>query len=74
MVLAEEFSGWGKEGDWGNLMFMCEYDPYMEKIAVVAKVNWKEQMLMYLGDGLRQAQVKFFVRGKEKAARSWLNG
>ena len=72
LVLAEEFSGWGKEGDWGDLTFMYEYDPYIEKIAVVAEANRKDEMLMYLGAERRQAQVKFFLYDEEKDARDWL--
>lgn len=72
LVLAEEFSGWGTEGDWGDLTFMYEYDPYIEKIAVVAEANWKDQMLMYLGAGRRQAEVKFFFDDEEEDARDWL--
>ena len=72
LVLAEEFSGWGKEGDWGDLTFMYEYDPYIEKIAVVAEANRKDQMLMYLGAGRRKAEVKFFFYDEEKDARDWL--
>jgi argonaute-like protein implicated in RNA metabolism and viral defense len=74
LVLAEDFTGWGKEGDWGDLTFMYEYDPYIEKIAVVAKANWKDQILMYLGAGRRQAEVKFFFYDQEKDARDWLQG
>ncbi len=72
LVLAEEFSGWGKEGDWGDLTFMYEYDPYIEKIAVVAEANRKDQMLMYIGAGRRQAEVEFFLYDQEKDARDWL--
>ncbi len=72
LVLAEDFTGWGKEGDWGDLTFMYEYDPNIEKIAVVAEANWKDQMLMYLGAGRRQAEVKFFFYDEEKDARDWL--
>jgi hypothetical protein len=49
LVTAEQFSGWGKEGDWGDLTFMHEYDPYIERIAVVADEKWEDQILMYLG-------------------------
>jgi len=73
LLLLEEFSGWGKEGDWGDLTFMYEYDPYIEKIAVVAEANWKDQMLMYLGAGRRQGEVKFFFYDEEEAARDWLH-
>ena len=72
LVLAEDFSGWGKEGDWGDLTFMYEYDPYIEKIAVVAEANWKDEMLMYIGAGRRKAVVEFFLYDKEKDARDWL--
>ncbi len=72
LVLAGEFSGWGKEGDWGDLTFFHEYDPYIEKIAVVAEANRKDEMLMYLGAGRRQAQVKFFLYDQDKDARDWL--
>ena len=72
LVLAKDFTGWGKEGDWGDLTFMYEYDPNIEKIAVVAEANWKDQMLMYLGAGRRQAEVEFFFSDEAKDARDWL--
>ncbi len=72
LVLAEQFSGWGKEGDWGDLTFMHEYDPYIEKIAVVSDEKWRDQILMFLGAGRRQAPVEFFLPDEEKDARDWL--
>ena len=72
LVLAEEFSGWGKGGDWGDLTFMYEYDPYIEKIAVVTNEKWKGEILMFLGAGRRQAAVEFFLDGREQDARNWL--
>jgi hypothetical protein len=72
IVLAEGFSGWAKEGDWGDMTFMIEYDPCIEKIAVVAGEQWRDKMLMYLGAGLRKAAVEFFAMGHEDKARAWL--
>ncbi len=72
LVLAEEFSGWGTEGDWGDLTFMYEYDPYIEKIAVVAESKCKDEMLMFVGAGRRQASVEFFLEDGEGDARDWL--
>jgi len=74
LVLLEQFSGWGKEGDWGDLTFMYEYDPHLDKIAVVAEGKWKDQLLMFLGAGRRQAEVKFFFEDEEQDAREWLQG
>jgi hypothetical protein len=72
LILAEQFSGWGKEGDWGDLTFMHEYDPNIEKIAVVAEGKWKDQILMFIGAGRREAAVEFFLVDEEEDARDWL--
>ncbi|MHC4560166.1 MAG: SpoIIAA family protein [Planctomycetota bacterium] len=72
LILAEQLSDWGKEGNWGDLTFMYEYDPYVEKIAVVADEKWRSQIIMFIGVGRRQASVGFFVSGKEEDARDWL--
>jgi hypothetical protein len=72
LVLAEQFSGWGKEGDWGDLTFMYEHDPYIEKIAVVAESKWKDEMLMFVGANRRQASVEFFLPDETQGARDWL--
>lgn len=72
LILAELFSGWGKEGDWGDMTFMHEYDPYIEKIAVVAEEKMRDQILMFIGEGRRQASVEFFFPSEEEDARDWL--
>ena len=74
LLLAGQFTGWGKEGDWGNLTFMYEHDPFIEKMAVVADRKWRDEILMFVGAGWRQASVRFFRSGEEKAARDWLRG
>ena len=72
LVLAEQFSGWGKGGDWGDLTFMHEHDPYIEKIAVVADEKWRDEILMFLGAGRRKASVEFFYPDEVEDARDWL--
>jgi len=72
LILAEQFSGWGKEGDWGDLTFMYEHDAQIEKIAIVAEAKWKDQILMFVGAGRRQAAVESFLDGREQDARNWL--
>ncbi len=72
LVLAQNFSGWGKEGDWGDLTFFYEVDPKIDKIAVVTQGKWKDEMLMFLNAGRRQAKVKFFFEDEENDAREWL--
>jgi hypothetical protein len=72
LVLAENFSGWGKSGDWGDLTFLYETDPLINKIAVVANEKWEEEILMFLGAGRRQAEVQCFFPEQQLEARAWL--
>lgn len=74
LILAGQFVGeWGREGNWGDLTFMYENDPLMGKIAVVAQSQWKDELLMFLGAGRRQAVVNFFSPDKEDQARRWIS-
>ena len=73
LITTEDFAGWGKEGDWGDLTFMYDIDPHIDKIAVVAENKWKDQLLIFLGAGRREAEVKFFSEDGEDA-RDWLGG
>jgi hypothetical protein len=73
LILAKQFSGWGKDGDWGDLTFMYENDSSIGKIAVVAEEKRRDELLMFLGAGYRKATVKFFFPGDEDEARIWLS-
>ncbi len=73
LLLAENFSGWAKEGEeWGDVSFMVEHDPYIKKIAVVTSEELKDDILVFLGTGMRKAAVEYFPAGEEEKARSWL--
>ena len=70
LILAEQFSGWGKKGNWGDLTFMYEYDLHIERIAVVTNRKWTDEVLMFLGTGRRNASVESFHN--EEDASDWL--
>jgi len=72
LIEAKQFSGWGKAGNWGDLTFLYESDPYIGKIAVVATEQRKDELLMFLGAGRRQAAVRFFLSGEDNKAQNWL--
>lgn len=74
LLLAENFSGWAKDGgDWGDLDFMLEHDSYIQKIAAVTSENMRDDVLVFLGAGMRKASVEFFPVGEEEKARDWLH-
>ncbi len=74
IVLAGGFSGWGKEGNWGDMTFMHENDAMIGKIAIAADKKHQTELLMFLGAGLRQAAVKFFPLDQQDQARAWVLG
>jgi hypothetical protein len=74
LILVNDFKGWAKDGDWGDLTFLHSGDPYVSKIAVVAEQRWHDEFLMFLGAGRRQASVEAFTYDEEQDAIDWLNG
>jgi len=72
LILAEDFRGWAKGGDWGDLSFQIDYDPYIRKMAVVVDEEWKDLALMFTGRGLRRFPVEHFPPADEAGARAWL--
>lgn len=73
LILAEQFSGWGKDGNWGDLTFMYENDDLISKIAIVGAEQRRDDFLLFLGAGRRQADVEYFSLEEEEDARQWLN-
>jgi hypothetical protein len=72
LVLAPQFEGWEKEGDWGDLSFQYENDPLIKRIAIVADKKWESLALMFAGKGVRQPQIEFFSVDAMERARAWV--
>jgi hypothetical protein len=73
LIVAEEFSGWERGADWGDMTFFLEHGDQIEKIAIVADQKWEAQFLMFAGAGFRRAPVKFFPENQLAEARAWLD-
>ncbi len=72
LVLAMDFEGWAKEGNWGDLSFQAN-DAYIEKMAIVADQKWKDLVLLFTGKGMRQFPIEFFAVADLSKARAWLD-
>ncbi len=73
LVIAEEFGGWEKGADWGDLTFLVTYGDKIEKIAIVIDKRWETPFLMFAGAGFRRAPVRAFPPGQAIEARLWLD-
>ncbi|MEI7903144.1 MAG: STAS/SEC14 domain-containing protein [bacterium] len=72
LILQDDFLGWERAGNWGDVDFFAQYGDHIVKIAVVGDTQWEAQVLAFLGAGSRKGEVRFFHQGKDAEARSWL--
>ncbi|HUD00662.1 MAG TPA: STAS/SEC14 domain-containing protein [Candidatus Polarisedimenticolaceae bacterium] len=73
LLILENFSGWKRGADWGDISFMSEHDQDIAKIAVVGEDKWRDSIYAFLAKGFRQAEVEFFLPGDLEKARVWLS-
>lgn len=72
LFILEDFRGWKRAGDWGDMTFLTEHDKEIEKIAVVGEEEWRDLIYAFLAKGFRQAAVEFFLPVDLAKARGWL--
>ena len=72
LVIAENFQGWSKKDDWGDMAFLMEYGDSVTKMAIVGEERWKENAFVFAGKGLRETEIEFFTRDKLDEAEGWI--
>jgi len=72
LVRAEDFLGWEKGGDWGDLTFQMEHDPHIAKLAIVGDRKWEDLALIFAAKGLRQFPIEYFPPAELARAQEWL--
>jgi len=72
LVMVEDFKGWERGADWGDVTFLVGHDHQIDKIAIVADPKWEIETLTFAGAGFWQGQVKFFSVNQLAQARAWL--
>jgi len=72
LAVLENFRGWAREGDWGDTTFVDEYDPFIERIAIVGDKQWEMSVLGFTLKGLRKAAIEYFRPTDLEKALAWL--
>ena len=73
LVVAENFEGFERGADWGDISFLVKHDRQIEKVAIVGDLKWESDLLVFAGAGFRQGQVRFFPPNQLAQARAWLS-
>jgi hypothetical protein len=71
-VTLEDFKGWEKGVDWGDIGFLMEHGDDIAKMAIVGDARWKDQVFAFVGKGLRSTEIEFFTPSSVKEADSWI--
>ena len=72
LAVLENFEGFERGADWGDLEFLFSHSHEIAKIAIVGEPRWEPEALAFAGAGFRRAPVKFFPSDQQAEARAWL--
>lgn len=72
LVLAEHFAGWERGGAWDDFSFQAQYDPSIEKMAIVGERRWEDLALIFTTKDLRRFPIEYFAPDELARARAWL--
>ena len=72
LVTIQDFQGWQKGADWGDMGFQIEHGKDIAKIAFVGDEKWKDNVFAFVGKGLRTTQIEFFPADSAKDAEIWI--
>jgi hypothetical protein len=74
LIRLENFGGWERGVDWGDVSFAFDHDQDVERMAIVGDEHWKEEAFAFTAAPFRTTQIEFFSRQRLDAARAWLKG
>jgi len=73
LILAEDFEGWERHEDWGDVSFMMGEGQQIEKMAIVGEEKWRDDALAFTAKGFRPTAIEFFPPARINEAHIWLN-
>lgn len=73
LVLADQFTGWATGDSWDDVTFQLEFDPQIERMAIVTEWRWRSPALRFSAQALRPFPIKFFPPEDLDKAREWLS-
>ena len=72
LFILEQFQGWERGVDWGDVTFFTSHEKDIGRIAIVGDEEWRDHALAFAGAGIRKAAVRFFPPAERSQARAWL--
>lgn len=73
LILLDHFEGWERGADWGDMSFAMSHGKKLRRMAIVGEPKWETEAMMFVGAGVRRADIRFFPTGLLAEAESWLD-
>jgi hypothetical protein len=73
LIELEDFQGWSRESGWEESFFLTEDQTFISKIAVVGDEQWKDEVFLFMGKGMRKTAIEFFPLDQLPEAKNWLS-
>lgn len=68
LVLLENFTGWERGSDWGDVSFIEGPGRAIEKLALVGDEKWKDLAYAFTAKGYRATSVEYFTPSERDRA------
>lgn len=73
LITLVDFEGWETDAGWEeDLEFSFNYANNIESIAVVGDEQWRQQALLFVGDGFRKTRIRYFPPTAYELAEQWV--
>jgi hypothetical protein len=72
LIKLEDFLGWEKNPDWGDVSFIQQDGANIERMAIVGDNSWRDLVYAFSARGFRATLVEYFVPGQHDDAVKWL--
>lgn len=72
LAVLEDFRGWDKAADWGNVDFFVAHGNQVARMAFVGDEHAREEVFAFVAKGLRDTEIEFFPTDRMQDAESWI--
>lgn len=73
LVTLEDFHGWERSPAWNDdAGFLPQHGERIARMALVGEERWRDDALLFVGKGFRDAEIAFFPEAARRRAEEWL--
>jgi len=70
VAVLQDFQGWGS-GDWSDSSIQFKHDAQIKRMAIVGDRKWEDEVVLFVGKGIRHFEIEYFEPAQLVAAREW---